>query len=240
MLFFAGFYGLAQATLFEREGGGRMPGPDRILAKYHGSDTASRMHQVLDPALSLNDPRAMWVYLDPLQDEALVESRRRTILDWVEAGTPEAGWPDVQRVLQQEASCLTCHGFGGEKQDLPFETAEQVRAVCVKGGGMPLGSLLTSAHNHAFGFAVLLLLLGLGTAFTGLPGWARAALPVVGFVGGAADLGGWFLTRAYGAPFHVVVLVGGALFGLALAAMALAILAEVAGVWRRGEVGFPA
>lgn len=227
VLFFAGFYALAQGTLWVREGGGRLPDAQDILAKYHGSETGSRMHRVLDPALSLNDPRAMWVYLDPLQDEALIAARRKTILDWVEDGTPEAGWAAVARVLHQEATCLTCHAFGGEKQDLPFETMSQVQAVSAKGEGMPLASLLTSAHNHAFGFGMLLLVFGLGCAFTGLPATMRVLLPLAAFVGGAMDLGGWFLARTFGAPFHLVVLVGGALFGLALAAMALAVLVEV-------------
>lgn len=227
VLFFAGFYGLAQSTLWVRDGGGRLPSAGDVLAKYHGTESGSLMHRVLDPQLSVNDPRAMWVYLDPLQDEALIAARRTTILDWVEAGTPEAGWPAVAQVLHREATCLTCHAFGGEKQDLPFETMAQVQAVSAKGEGMPLAPLLTSAHNHAFGFGVLLLVFGLGCAFTGLPSFLRVLLPVGAFVGGVMDLGGWFLTRAFGAPFHLVVVAGGALFGLALAAMALALLVEL-------------
>ena len=214
-----------------------MPGADAVLAKYHGSATASRLHRVLDPSLPPDDPRAMWIYLDPMQDEAAIEARRRTLLTWVEAGAPEAGWPDVARVLHREGTCLTCHGFGGEKQDLPFETRAQVEAVAVKGGGVPLASLLTSAHNHAFGFAVLALLFGLGCAFTGLPRAWRAALPAAAFLGAGLDLGGWFLTRSLGAPYHLLVLAGGALFGLALTLMALAVAVEV--LRPRGHGGRP-
>lgn len=228
VLFFGGFYALAQATLWVRDGAGALPGAEAVLTKYHGSPKASRLHRVLDPARPMTDPLAMWVYLDPVQDETRVAARRQVVLDWVEAGTPEAGWPDVARVLQQEATCLTCHGFGGEKQDLPFETLEQVRLVAVKGGGMALAPLLTSAHNHAFGFGTLALLFGLGCAFTGWPRGLRVALPAVAFLGAALDIGGWFLTRAHGAPYPWLVISGGVLFGAALALMAAAVLAEVA------------
>ena len=97
-----------------------------------------------------------------------------------------------------------------------------------EGGGIPLATLLTSAHNHAFGFGILALLFGLGCTFTGLPAWLRVALPSLAFLGAALDLAGWFLTRSHGAPFPALVILGGALFGAALGLMALAILVEVA------------
>jgi hypothetical protein len=173
----------------------------------------------------------MYVYLDPLwtpEDPGRVEERRARILAWVDAGTPDEGWADIRGLLHDEASCLQCHGFGTEKfADVPLETAEEVRRVTVPGRGIALRTLLVSAHNHIFAFAVLALLLGLGTAATGLRGGVKAALILLAFGGAALDVGCWFLTRAYGAPWEVGILLGGASFGVATGVMALAILHEV-------------
>jgi hypothetical protein len=169
----------------------------------------------------------MWLYLDPLGDPATIQERRTIVLDWVEAGAPKSGWDAVATVLHRQASCLQCHAFGGERQDLPLETYEDVLVVARRGGGMALGPLLVSAHNHAFGFAVLALLLSLLGAFTGLATRWKILLTSAAFVGGALDIAGWFLTRAYGAPFQFAVLAGGGLFGAAIGTWLLALALEV-------------
>lgn len=221
------FYGLAHATLWERDGGGALPGPDAILAKYHGQPDATRLHTVLEADVPASSPKAMWLYLDPLGDAAAIEQRRRVVLDWAEAGAPRDGWEPVRRVLHQEATCLECHAFGGERGDLPLETFDQVRPLAEAGGGMALGTLLVSAHNHAFGFAVLALLLSLLGAFTGLPTPWKILWTVAIFLGGAVDVAAWFLTRAHGAPWQYAVFAGGALFGAAAGAWILAIAFEL-------------
>ena len=147
----------------------------------------------------------------------------------MEAAAPEAEWPDVKKVLHQQAVCLQCHGFGGEKHhDVPLETHAEVKAVAEPGRGIPLGTLLTSAHNHVFAFGALALLLGLATAFTGLPGLGKAGLVLGAFLGALSDVAGWFLTRFLGDPFPYLVMAGGAAFGLATGLMALAVLDEAA------------
>ena len=222
-----GFYALAHATLWERDGGGRLPGPEAILVKYRGSPTASRLHGVLAADVPSSSSKAMWLYLDPLGDPEAIARRRGVVLDWVEAGAPETGWEAVRTVLHQEATCLQCHAFGGERADLPMETYEQVRPLAATGGGMQLGPLLVSAHNHVFGFAVLALILSVLAAFTALPSFLKILLTTGAFTGAAADIAGWFLTRSFGAPWQYAVLLGGALYGLCVAGLMLAVLQEV-------------
>lgn len=220
-----GFYLASQATLWVRDGGGRLPGPDAVLGKYHGRMDASRLHQVLE--LPDSDPRSMAVFLDPQGRPDVTEKRRRAVLGWVEAGTPESGWPPVQDILHVEATCLNCHAPGGEKEDVPLETLEQVRRVAARGTGMGLSSLLVSAHNHIFSFAVLGLLLSLGLSWTGVRPALGGLLVVAAFAGAALDVGSWFLTRSYGAPWQYTVILGGALFGAATSAMAVLLLDEL-------------
>jgi hypothetical protein len=228
VLLILGFQVLAQANLWERDGGGRLPGPDEVLWKYHGRPRSSRLHQVLDPARPREDPRAMWPFLDPSGAEAAIAERRDRILGWVERGAPESEWALVQPVFTAIETCGGCHAAGGSRQDLPFETYADVLPVTEPDRGMRLADLLVSAHNHAFAFAVLALLLSVAVAFTGLPGRLKSALVLGAFAGAALDVGCWFLTRSHGEPWNLGVILGGGLFGASTLAMSLAVLDEVA------------
>jgi hypothetical protein len=228
-------YLLGQVTLWAKDGDGALPGPDAVLAKYHGSPEGSRLHRVLAADVPPTSPRAMWLYLDPLGDADAIQARRETVLGWVEAGAPRDGWPAIQEVLHQQGTCLQCHAYGMEKQDLPLETYEQVLVVATKGGGIPLAPLLTSAHNHVFAFAVLAFLLSVLVALTRLPARLSLGLMVTAYAGAALDIGGWFLTRALGPPWQWAVIGGGALFGLAVGAMALVVLVDLLRPTGRGN-----
>ncbi len=227
-----GFALLAQANLWFQVSGGEPPTPDEVLTRYHGDPDKTRLDDVLDGARDLEDPRNMWQYLggEGWEDEA-TQSARTLVLDWVRAGAPkdgDAGWKTVAPIFTGMGKCGDCHVEGGVKADLPFATYADVQPLTQPGGGYPLASLLISAHNHLFGFAVLALLTSLGVCFTNVPGRLKLLL-ILGASGGAAlDIAGWFLTRAWGSPFHGMILTGGALFGLCTTAMALALLVEAA------------
>ena len=226
-----GFHVTAQATLWGQAGGGSMPTTEQVLFKYHGNPSQTPLHEVLDLSLPRSSPRAMFWYLDPLATpDALgqVEARRSVILDWVDAGAPRDGWEPVRLVLQEQGLCLQCHGMGKQKADVPLSTYEDVARLARPGQGITPGALLVSAHNHLFGFAIAALLLGVLTALSGLRSALAAALILAAFVGAAVDVGGWFLTAGYGAPWQNLVVLGGASFGLASGLMALLVLDEVA------------
>lgn len=225
-----GFHLSAQATLWAQAGGGSLPSPDQVLWKYHGNPSRTLLHEVLDLSQPTTSPRAMFWYLDPQstpENLERVKERRSVVLAWAEAGAPREGWEPVRQILHAQGICLQCHGFGKQKADVPLETYEEVAAVAQPGRGMSWGSLLVSAHNHLFAFAVAALLLGILTAFTGLRTAPAATLVGGAFVGAMLDVGGWFLTTAYGAPWQNLVVLGGASFGLATTLMALFVLDEV-------------
>lgn len=209
---------LAQRNLWEQAGGGSMPTPDAVLERYHGQPGSSRLHLALDPLR--DDDLAMYEFLGPTEE--VRKTQRAKVLGWVERGAPESEWDIVAPIFRGEETCGQCHVPGGTAAHIPFENYAQV--VPVTGPGMPLSSLLISAHNHMYAFAVLSLLLALGLCASRLQGTLRTVLIVAAFLGPLLDIGGWFLTRSYGAPFHWFVMLGGALFGAATTIMALVVL----------------
>ena len=71
-----------------------------------------------------------------------------------------------------------------------------------------------------FGFSILF----------GLTRWRGPIVPllvVTSFVGAVVDVVSWWITRAFGSPFHLFVFAGGAAFGMALMAMAVLTLDEL-------------
>jgi hypothetical protein len=229
VLLLFGFYAAAQANLWVRDGKGSLPGPDLVLWKYHGRPDSTKLHQVLDPSLDREHQKAMWPYLDAGADPAAIAERRAAIFAWLDQGAPRTGWAEVEATFTGYDTCGGCHVGGGRMQGLPFETYENVLVVARADEGMPWPSLLTSAHNHAFAFAVLALLLGLGVATTGLPRPLQVLSVLAAFAGAALDVGSWFLTKWLGAPWQYGVILGGGLFGAAVLLLAVALLDEA--VW---------
>jgi hypothetical protein len=223
-----GFALLAQVNLWHQVGGGRPATPAQVLERYHGNPDRTRLHAVLDPALPYTDPHNMSQFLggSAPEDETTL-ARRAAILGWVDAGAPESGWSEVAPIFTALESCGACHAPGGERQDLPLTTLDEVMVVAQPGVGYPLAPLLISAHNHLFGFATLALLLSLGLCLSRVRGRLRVLLIVAASGGAALDIAAWFLTRAWGAPFHWLILLGGGLFGLSTTLMALFVLRDV-------------
>ncbi len=225
-LLILGFGLLAQVNLWVQDGGGSAPGPEQILWKYNGKPDSTKLHMVLDPALPEDDDHAMWPFLGATPAE--IETRRKQIFDWIDAGAPndDVFKSTLRPIFAGEETCGQCHAPDGTMASLPFEYYDEVLVVAQPDRGMPLGQLTISAHNHLFGFAVMALLLSLGLCMTRVGGRLRTVLILAAFVGPALDIGSWFLTKYVGAPFHLTVMAGGALFGLSTMAMALLILAD--------------
>lgn len=232
LLLLLGFYGAAQVQLRVAAGGGSLPGPREIEVRYHGDPLKSRLHLALDPERPAADPKRMYLWLGET-DEAQAAAHR-LVLGWVEAGAPKARWAEVAPVLTGAATCGKCHARGVDaeglprvKADMPFETWEDVVPVAARGAGMSLGELARTTHNHLAGFAMLGLLVGLVASGTRVRPGLKLVLGAAPFVGAALDVGGWWLTWAHGAPFHLLVLAGGALFGAGIVGQALLALDDL-------------
>jgi hypothetical protein len=214
----------SQAQLWVQAGGGRMPTPERVLERYHGRADDTHLHAALDPTKDEDDPTAMYPFLGSDDEERM--RHRATILSWVDAGAPKEGFAPVRAILTDPLLCAQCHVAEGSAP-FPLETWEDVQPHARPGEGMAWPRLLTSAHNHLFNFGVAALLLSIGLAFSRAPARLRTLLIGMAFAGPLLDVGGWVLTRLYGSPWHLVVMAGGGLFGLATTSMAAWILLDV-------------
>ena len=228
------FYALAQVKVFMAVGGGAFPGPAAVLSKYHGDRRHSRLHAVLDPRLSTSDAKRMYDHLGATDEERA--ANRIRVLAWVEAGAPASGWSDLEPVFAGDSTCGGCHSTKDEtrtKRDLPFERYDQVVPFAAPDEGMSWTDLSTSSHNHMFGFAVVAFLASMIFSATRWRGPLVPLLVASSFLGALLDVLAWWLTKAFGSPFHLLVIAGGAAFGGSVLAMVVLSLDEL---WLRGAL----
>jgi len=228
-------YALAQVKVVTAVGGGRFPGPAAVLAKYHGDRANSRLHAVLDPRRSATDTKRMYDHLGATDDERA--GNRVKVLAWVEAGAPASGWAALETIFSGDSTCGGCHSTKDEtrtRRDLPFERLDQVAPFAEPDEGMSLADLTTSSHNHMFGFSVVALLVSLIFTATRWRGPLVPLLVATSFLGALLDVASWWLTKAWGSPFHLLVIAGGAAFGGSVSAMIVLSLDEL---WLHGAAG---
>lgn len=131
-----------------------------------------------------------------------------------------------------KARCIRCHQPGGEKQDTPLITLEQLEQymprepeVPAAGGWVDSGRIMSlekltqSTHAHLLTFAVLFGLTGLVFAFTSYPGFIRGIIGPIVLVAQVADISCWWLARLdppYGPAFAMCIIGTGGIVGLGL------------------------
>lgn len=228
-----GFSLLAQANLWVQDGGGSLPGPEQVLHKYNGVPNSSRLETVLSADLPEDHALAMWPYLGATDEE--IEAARNRIVAWIAAGAPEGAFPEHQPLFAGVETCGSCHGPGGEKEDVPLETYAQVLPFAKPDPGMSWKALMISAHNHAYGFAMLAFVLSLLLCMSRLPRLLACLLILGLFVGPVMDIGGWFMTKLHGAPWHMVVILGGGLFGTCVMLALAVLLADALRLFTKGQ-----
>lgn len=232
LLVVLGFYGAAQLQLALAVGGGRFPSARDVLVRYHGDPGRSRLAASLDPERPVSDPKRMYWYLG--EDDEAQREAHRLVAGWLDAGARRERFADVAPLFTGAATCGKCHARGSDgegqpfvKADLPLQTYEDVAPLTVPGGGLSAGELARTTHNHLFGFAVLALLVSWIFTATAWRGPLAGILVVGASTGIVVDVACWWLTRAHGAPFHLGIMAGGALFGACVAAMAVLSLDEL-------------
>ena len=232
LVFVLFLYLLAQAKLVLTVARNGIPGPSDVLVRYHGDPARTVLHRVLDPGLAADDPTRMYPYLGASEEEC--QRRRAQVLAWAVAGAPREGWPAVAPIFQGAQTCGQCHtkkpddqGAPRAKADLPFDTYEGVVAAARIDSGMSIHELLTSAHNHAFGFATLALLVSWIFTASAWRGRMVPILVLLAFGGALVDIACWFLTKYVGSPFQHGVMLGGGAFGGSVTAMTLLSLDEL-------------
>jgi len=183
-----------------------------IAEKYHGKPTR------LEMALQ-----------GPMKDRVGTEGKAK-IMTWLRGGATAQDFELIKPVL--EANCTGCHSAnsGMKKasgEPLPsFGSYDEVSALAEIDTGLTIAGLAKVSHVHLFGISMIFVLTGFIFALGESPLWFRASVVALPYIAILADIGSWWLTKL-STVFAVVVLIGGALMGLALAVQILISLWEM-------------
>lgn len=145
----------------------------------------------------------------------------------------------MQRIYEGQ---MAAHLYSGEVSHgqaylhfPPLTTQEEVQAVAKVDMGIGLLGLARVSHVHLFGISILFLLTGTIFALSRFSARWRLTIMVLPFVAMWADIASWWLTR-YEPVFAYVVVAGGVLMGVALAAQIIFSLWEL---WLAPEPPYP-
>lgn len=173
-----------------------------ISMKYHGSTTGTRLEAAL---------------LGPMAGKADVLDRNR-VIDWIHNGTSAEGYDKVKPIFEEH--CVVCHHANSGMPIPSLSTYDDVRNVALVDTGPDIVQLARVSHIHLFGIGIIFLLTGTIFALSAAPVWLRILLVAVPYAAIVADIGSWWLTK-FDPVFALVVIVGGAFMGLALAGQIL-------------------
>jgi len=190
-----------------------------IAEKYHGKPTR------LEMALQ-----------GPMKDRVGTEGKVK-IMAWLRGGATAQDFELVKPVL--DANCGGCHGANSGVKKVSgdpvpsFGTYEEISSLAEVDTGPSIAGLARVSHVHLFGISMIFLLTGFIFAHGETPLWFRATIVGLPYAAILADVGSWWLTKL-STVFAGVVLVGGALMGLALALQILIPLWEMWLASRKG------
>jgi hypothetical protein len=187
-----------------------------IVEKYHGAPTR------LELALR-----------GPMTDRIGPQDKER-IFTWIREGATAEGYTSVKPIIQ--AACVQCHSAGsGVKRSngepVPaFDNYEALADLIQIDTGPSIAQLAKVSHVHLFGISLIFFITGFIVSLSETAPWFRVALIVTPYAAIVADIGSWWLAK-WQEFFGVVVVIGGALMGLALG---LQILISLWDMWLGG------
>lgn len=179
-----------------------------VAAKYYGERNNSRLESALRGTMSAR----------------VGPAGRDEIVAWVRGGAVREDFDRVKPVLDR--NCAACHNPKSGLPIPPLTSFEEVKKLAQVDTGPALVELARVSHVHLFGISLIFLLTGGIFALSETaPGW-RAAILALPYLTIWADIGAWWVTK-YEPAFAWVIVVSGALMGLALAAQILIPLWEM-------------
>jgi hypothetical protein len=170
-----------------------------ISEKYHGDTSGTRLESALKGTMA---------------DRATPEEREQ-IFQWVRGGATRDDFAKVQPILAQK--CVPCHNAQSGLPIPSLSSFEDVQKVTQIDTGVSLLQLARVSHIHLFGISIIFLLTGAIFSLSDTPMWLRVTLVVFPYLTIILDIGSWWLTKYYSPVFAYIVIIGGALMGLALA-----------------------
>lgn len=179
-----------------------------IETQYHGDPTSSRIEAALRGSMASN-----------------IEARdREKVLAWVHNGAPEATYPILKPIFDN--NCVGCHSAASGMPIPPLDTYEGVREVAQTDQGPTITQLARVSHVHLFGLSIFFLLTGSIFALSRIAIPIRVAVVILPYLAIIFDIGSWWLTKFY-PVFGVIVVLGGALMALSFAAQVIIPLWEM-------------
>lgn len=172
-----------------------------VVIAYTGSGKASRLEAALRGSMSTMLPH----------DELV------GLITWVQEGSDRARYEKTVRATL-EKRCLACHD--GSNPHLPdLSGYDNLKKVTEIDTGTGIYTLVRVSHIHMFGLTFVFFVMG--TIFSHAhmrPAWLKPSVVALPFVALALDIGSWYFTKLYH-PFGWVVMIAGALMGLAFTFM---------------------
>lgn len=179
-----------------------------IEMKYHGERSNTRLEAALRGVMA----------------ERVAPADREAIIRWIRAGAPREQFAAIKPIFDR--SCVACHNAKSGLPVPPLTTYEEVRRIAQVDTGESLSTLARVSHIHLFGISFIFMLTGVIFALSRVsPAW-KTFLIVLPFASIWADIGSWWITK-YQPAFAYIVLGGGALMGVSLAAQILIPLWEM-------------
>jgi hypothetical protein len=168
-----------------------------ISAKYYGERSNTRLESALRGSMSAR--------INPAD--------RAKVIDWLRNGATQAGFADVKPIF--DGTCIVCHSAKSGLPIPPLTSFEEVRKVAQVDTGPSLLALARVSHVHLFGISIIFLLTGAIFAMSEISWSWRSLVIAIPYLAVWSDIGSWWITK-YEPLFAYVVVVGGALMGLAL------------------------
>ena len=140
-----------------------------------------------------------------------------TVLDWIRDGANKRRYDEgIETII--ETNCLSCHD-GSNPHLSNLDGYENIREVVAQDTGADMYTLVRVSHIHLFGLTFIFFIVGFIFSHAYFrPVWLKSAIIAAPFAGVIADVLGWYVTKVF-TPFAWVVLIAGAVNGLAFAVM---------------------
>jgi hypothetical protein len=173
-----------------------------IGEKYHGSSD-TRLEEALKGTMA----------------DKLTAQERDRVFEWIDADATRNGYAKVEPLFTQK--CVPCHSAQSGLPIPSLASFEDVQKFTTTDTGISLLHLVRVSHIHILGIVIIFLLTGAIFSLSVTPIWFRVSAVVAPYLAIVLDIGSWWATKYRNPAFAYIVIIGGALMGLALACQIL-------------------
>jgi len=147
----------------------------------------------------------------------LPQPDQAAIISWIKDGATKRNYETgIKSII--DANCLSCHD-GSNPHLSNLDGFEKIQVVVAQDTGADLFTLVRVSHIHLFGLTFIFFVTGFIFSHAYVrPVWFKSAVIFAPFLGVTADVLAWYITKVF-TPFAWVVLLAGAVNGLAFAIM---------------------